>query len=421
MQHTHYVPQIARRYLLDAWGGTESVIDGTTRALADRGYRADVLCPAALTDRREEQINGVHVRRFPYSYPVLGLSQHQRHQLDLTGGNLFSWSLLAHLLRLGRGAQRPSLFHVHTGKRLGGIVRLAARVHRIPYVVTLHGGYLAVPPQERERLIAPLSGTLEWGRALGLLVGSHRVLKDAAAVICLNDAELQAVQRQLPGQRALLLPNGVDSDRFARGESARFRRDHGIPDGRPVVLCVARIDPQKGQHLLVESLASIPHDGRRQTPHLVLIGGVTNEPYAAGVAQSAHALLPGRHTLIRGLKPSDHSLLDAYAAADLFALPSLHEPFGIVALEAWAAGKPVVASRVGGLSSLVEEGQDGLLVPAGEVTGLAAAIRHLLRVPTLGRAMGEAGRRKVRRQYDWTVVTAEIAALYDELIRGATK
>ncbi|MFY9975498.1 MAG: glycosyltransferase, partial [Chromatiaceae bacterium] len=131
------IVQIPRRFVTHEWGGTETTILQTSRALQQAGHQVSIFTSLALSDRREEQIQGVPVRRFPYSYPFFGLTADDRRDMDKKGGNLLSLSLLLGLVR----EPGVDVLHAHTGKRVGGIVRTAARLRGIPYVVTLHGGY----------------------------------------------------------------------------------------------------------------------------------------------------------------------------------------------------------------------------------------------------------------------------------------
>ena len=125
--------------------------------------------------------------------------------------------------------------------------------------------------------------------------------------------------------------------------------------------------------------------------------------------------------ILPGLKPDDPLLADAYHAADVFCLPSMHEPFGIVILEAWAAGCPVVASRVGGIPGFVRDGVDTLLVTPGAEDELANRLISVLENPALGRTLGEAGRRRAQAEFDWAVVSDQLLALYRDLTNGSKR
>jgi glycosyltransferase involved in cell wall biosynthesis len=405
---------VPRRFVRHAWGGTETVVLETSRRLPGLGHETEVLCPNALADGDEETIDGVRVRRTGYFYPYLGLSADAKAQLDRKAGNLVSFPLLREILA------RPGLdlVHLHTGKRLGGMVRTAARLRGIPYVVSLHGGVHDVPEEEARTWTEPTAGTWEWGKALGWCFGSRRVLDDAAAILCVGEGERRLTQARYPAKRVEYLPNGVDVTRFERGDGRRFRAAQGISPEAELLLVVARIDPQKNQALAIEVLRALAVE--RPRLHLALAGPVTDPAYAGSLRRVAQGPgLAGRVHFVENLAPRSQDLVDAYHAADLVLLPSVHEPFGIVTLEAWAAQRAVLASRTGGIPFLVEDGRDGVLLDPADVGAWVRVTRNLLGDPLARRALAEAGRCKAAREYDWDRVTARLAALYEDVTRAA--
>jgi glycosyltransferase involved in cell wall biosynthesis len=405
--------QVPRRFVVSEWGGTETTILQTSRALQRAGHEAAIFTSLALSDQRREEIQGVPVRRFPYSYPFLGLTADDRRDMDKKGGNLLSLSLLLGLLR----EPGVDLIHAHTGKRVGGVVRTAARLRGIPYVVTLHGGYFEVPKGEMDQMLAPIQNRPEWGRIFGALLGARRVLEDAAAVVCVGGDEYAAAKAKLPGQRVELIPNGVDCDAFAQGDAAGFRAAQGIAADRRIILCVSRIDYQKNQIGLVDALGTLV--ARVPEAHLVLIGPVTVVGYHDRLLAKVKDLgLTDRVTLIPGLRPDDPLLPAAYHAAEVFCLPSLHEPFGIVILEAWAAGRPVVAARVGGIPSFTRDGEDILHAQPNDTADLATRLIQVLGDPQLAGRLAAAGQAKARRDYAWSAIAARLISIYRDLPRG---
>lgn len=404
--------QVPRRFVASEWGGTETTILQTSRALRAVGHEVEIFTSLALSNQRRENLQGVPIRRFSYGYPFWGLSAQDKKDMDKKGGNLLSLSLLWALWR----EPGVDILHAHTGKRLGGSVRSVARRRGIPYVVTLHGGFFAVPGAEMEQMLAPIRRTFEWGRPFGALLGSRRVLQEASAVICVGEDEYQAASSQLPGQRVELLPNGVDCAGFAQGDGAAFRAAYGLSAERRLILCVSRIDYQKNQIGLVEAMPQVL--ARCPEAHLVLLGPVTIESYQQRLQARVRELgLEARVTWIPGLRADDPLLIGAYHAAEVFCLPSLHEPFGIVILEAWAAGLPVVASRVGGIPSFTRDGEDILHAIPGDSGSLAAALLRLLEQPGLARRLAAAGQTKARRDYDWSRISERLLSLYRDLVR----
>jgi glycosyltransferase involved in cell wall biosynthesis len=255
---------------------------------------------------------------------------------------------------------------------------------------------------------------LEWGKALGAVFGSRRVLGDADYIICVGQAEYEAAKKKVPHDRVSALPNGVDPKKFEGGDGAAFRRKHNIAADAFVVLCLSRIDVQKNQLALVEALAQLR--ARRPEAVLVLMGPETMPEYAATVrSAAAQKNLATNVHILPGLRTDDPDLVNAYHACDVFALPSLHEPFGIVVLEAWSARKPVVVSRIGGLRTLVREGETGLFFDpnASDATGqLVDQLATLAAQPELRRQLAEAGWKEVQTHYTWTVVNHKLETIY---------
>lgn len=407
------VVQVPRRFVLEAWGGTETVIAETASRLPDLGWDTGVVCPAALSVPGPDSVASLSVWRVPYFYPYLGLSAQAKERMDQVGGNLFSFSLFWKLLRLP-GLQ---LIHLHTGKRVGGIARTVARARGIPYLISLHGGALEVPRDEAAHYTEPTRRALEWGKALGYLVGSRRVLEDAAAIICVSPGEQDILRRKFPAKNVAFLPNGVSPDNFAEGKGPRFREAWNIPQNRLLLLTVGRIDPQKNQKLAIMVLRDLLAHGL--DCHLALVGPVTDQNYLAVLEVLAEQpQTKGRVSIIAGLAPASNELADAYQAADLFFMPSRHEPFGIVVLEAWAAGKPVVAARVGGMAHLIEHQRTGLFFEPGHGGAASDACLRILSNQTMAGELAKAGKRQALQKYSWERVTAKLAKIYQEVLNA---
>ena len=153
-----------------------------------------------------------------------------------------------------------------------------------------------------------------------------------------------------------------------------FRKKVGIRGDRKILLCVSRIDYQKNQLMLPEILAILGEPW-----HLVFIGAPTAEWYVDKLREKIRLMnLTDRVTMINGVPPDSALLPAAYHAASAFLLPSMHEPFGIVVLEAWSSGAPVIASPVGGIKTLIRDGETGFFAPTeGAPDEWAALIRKL--------------------------------------------
>jgi len=404
------VVHVPRRFVANEWGGTETVILEIARQQQRAGLRPVIVTSAALAKARAEHIGGVPVERHGYCYPFFGLDDAARAAMDKKGGNLLSLPLFFSLL----AAKNVRLFHAHALKRLGGEVRTAARLRRKPFVVSLHGGVFDVPAAELDSMTAPIRGKREWGKIFGAMFGSRRLLEDADHVVCVGQSELEQARRVLSHDRVTYLPNGVDTRRFAHGDGGAFRAQHGIARNAHVVLNISRIDAQKNQLLLVEAFAqfaSVQGDAV-----LVLIGPETQPDYAAKVRASIARLgLGDRVKLLPGMPGDSADLVNAFHACDVFVLPSRHEPFGIVVLEAWSAGKAVVTSDLGGLRTLVTDGRTGLKFAPDASDASAQLAAHLIRLardPELRSRLGAEGRTEAHAHYDWERINGRLETIY---------
>jgi len=173
---------------------------------------------------------------------------------------------------------------------------------------------------------------------------------------------------------------------------------------------VARIDRQKNQMMLVEWLARNPGGSVR------LVGPVTQPDYRDELERRAAELgVSDRLTIVGALKPASAELLREYAAADVFVLPSRHEPFGIVVLEAWAAGLPVVASDIGGLGRLCAAHPEAAVTFApGDIESMDEALRCVAEDGNLHRRLSDAGR-AAAAEYDWRTLASRLVDFYAEI------
>lgn len=411
MNRPEHIVHIPRRFVLSEWGGSETFVAEVSTRLVKAFHVVDIYTSKALDSKSNDSYKGVPIKRFSYFYPYLGLNLEAKKQLDKKAGNLFSFSLLFSLFR----KEKLDLIHLHTGKRMGGIGRYCALKRHIPYVISLHGGNMAVPQDEKETWTEPTKGKLEWGKLLGYVVGSRKVLADASAIICVGMDEYEAISKQYPKKIVEYLPNGVDIERFSKGDGDSFRQMYSIPKERFVCLTMARFDVQKNQLGLVRQLPTLLLDNPHI--HLLLIGPVTSHSYRELVESEAKALNVFDHiTIIEGLPYNDPVLVDAYHASNCFVLPSLHEPFGMVVLEAWASGLPVAVSKRGGLSHLVTHDETGLFfdpeLPPSDEDSIASVLGRMVNNPLLQQSLAKKGHTSAVTSYSWDIITARLEGIY---------
>ena len=400
---------IPRRFALDEWGGTESVIYNLCKQQQACGRQPEIHTSRALAPIPHEIWRNIPIHRYRYCYPFLGLSRAQIHALDKKGGNLLSLDLFWHLL----AARNVRIYHAHVLKRMGGAVLTAARLRHKPCVVTLHGNVFDVPPAEASSIVEPQQGHFEWGKPFGAIFRSRYLLDEADAVLCVGFSEYEKAREALGHDRVYHLPNGVTTESFANGDRAAGRQALGWPQDAIGFGCLSRMDPQKNQLLLVEAFAALVAAAPQRPFRLLLGGPVTAPAYQQEILELVrHHQLEARVTLHPAVVAESVLHRDLLAALDAFVLPSRHEPFGIVILEAWAAGLPVIASNIGGLRKLVTHEHDGLHFPAGDAPALTAALTRLADEPGLRRALAAAGLSKVAANYTWQAVNSRLEEIY---------
>ncbi len=234
-------------------------------------------------------------------------------------------------------------------------------------------------------------------------------LRDADAVIVQTEIERQAlIQLGVKAGQLHRLGMGVDLKNLKGGKADRFRKRYGL-DG-PIVTFLGVVTYDKGSFHLVQALERLWAKGRHV--HLVIAGPPVDE-----FLRFYERLAPATRERVLTLGPvQGRSKQDLLAATDVFVLPSRIDSFGIVYLEAWACGKPVIGARAGGVPDVIEDGVDGLLVDFGDVAGLSSAIRTLLDHPARAQRMGQRGRAKVEAHYTWDTICSRLGAVYDQLV-----
>lgn len=222
-----------------------------------------------------------------------------------------------------------------------------------------------------------------------------------------------------PTEKIDVIPCGVDTALFSPMDPIEARRQVGLDDQR-VLLFVGRLDPIKGAETLLRAFVSLRRE-LRESATLLVVGGTRDDRWnGTGEAARLRRLTVelGIDASVRFLGPLPQERLPLYyAAADCCLMPSYYESFGMVALEAMACGTPVIASRVGGLATTVQDGVTGYLVPEGNPEALAERTAQLLRDDTLRRRLGAEALRWAR-QFQWETIAEAICALYGELVPG---
>jgi sugar transferase (PEP-CTERM/EpsH1 system associated) len=306
-------------------------------------------------------------------------------------------------IRLGTFGRLRSLFHelgpdvVHT-HQIGALFYAgpAARRACVPVVVhTEHGKHF----DERRRT-----------RWLGRLAG-----RSAARFFCVSADIAAAAEayRIVPRRKLHVVPNGIDTHRFRdRGDRNLVRTALGIPPGAPLIGTVGRLCEVKRHDLLIRAFRQV--HARLADARLLLVG---DGPWMGRLRELVAGLGLTDRVHFAGYQPQPAPCLQAM---DVFALTSQSEGMPLVVLEAWAAGVPVVATRVGGLPELIDDGRTGILIDFGDEDAVAQAVCRLIGDPVLAGCLGEAGRDRVESRFSFRRMADEYHRQYNELLGCGT-
>ncbi|MDT0433453.1 MULTISPECIES: glycogen synthase [Streptomyces] len=314
-------------------------------------------------------------------------------------------------LAMAAGLEGRDLVHSHTWyANLAG--HLGKMLHGIPHVMTAHS-LEPLRPWKAEQL----------GGGYALSSWAERTAVETAdAVIAVSGAmreDILACYPALDPARVRVVHNGIDTTLYRPDRATDVLDRVGLDRTRPYVLFVGRITRQKGVPHLLRAVRDI--DPRAQ---VVLCAGAPDTPEIdrefRDLFQELSRVREGVRWIPQMLPRLEVIQLLTHAAA--FVCPSVYEPLGIVNLEAMACGTPVVASRVGGIPEVVEDGKTGLLVapdedPAVFEAGLARALDAVLDDPEGARRMGEAGRERAVGEFGWDAVARRTVRLYEEIVR----
>lgn len=351
--------------------------------------RYDSTLAAGAVEPGEGDYLALQGRTLPRLVPVRGLGREIRGRQDLAALG----TLVALVRRL-----RPHIVHTHTAKA-GTLGRLAARLGRAPVVVhTYHGHVLRgyFPPAKTRAFVA-----IE--RALARLTDA------LVAVSPRVRAELLDLGIGRP-DRFEVVPLGLDLEPFASADRLRgeLRRELGLDAAVPLAGIVARLAPVKAHEVFLEAARRLA--ARPVPPRFVIVGDGERRPALEAMAETDG--LRGRVHFL-GWRAD---LPRIYADLDVVVLCSRNEGSPVALIEAMTAGRPVVATRVGGVPDVVADGETGLLVPENDPPALAEAIARVLDDGELARRLGAAGRPRVVERFGAARLVRDIDTLYTRLL-----
>lgn len=313
---------------------------------------------------------------------------------------LFLWDLA--VLYRSFGPEPPDLLHINNGGFPGALSCLAAgpaaRLRGVRKVVHMSNN-LPIPYRGPARWMDwPLERLAVWSADL-FVMGSRFSAKNMVETL------------GLPEARVTVLPNGI-ADRPIAEDAPSLRRRLGVPDGRPLVAVVAVLEPRKGHEVLLDALAALKKSGLSPFP-VTALGG--DGPLRPGLERKARALGLEGDVLFLGWL-SRH--FDLFNAADIVVLPSVgYEDVPNVIVEGLSLGKPVVATRVGGIAELFTDGESGFLARPGDADDLARLLGPLCQDEALRTRTG----RRARERFLERFTTQDAVGRYLDLYRTLLK
>ncbi len=254
------------------------------------------------------------------------------------------------------------------------------------------------------------------------LDGERQVLRRADRIIVATLAERTQLRflYRADDRKMVTIPPGVDTSHFYPIPADEAKQFIGLEPEDRMILFVGRIEPLKGVDTLIQAMSCLNLAGLHRPVHLAIIGGEPNvqpedmSDEMSRLQKMCDELCVGGMVLFLGKRGQD-TLPYYYSAAELLVMPSLYESFGMVALEAMACGTPVIASEVGGLGYLVQDGVTGYTIPDSDPEALCDKLSRLLGDAHLRETMG-LGASQYALDYAWEKIAAQMIAVYSELV-----
>jgi glycogen(starch) synthase len=373
-------------------GGIAPHVHDLSLALADNGQEITVVTRGNTPTETEEDLHGIKVYRVPPSTPE--------------PPDFISWVLQLNLKLLEK-----AVFLAEQGEWFD-------LIHAHDWLVAYAGQGLK--HAYRKPLVATIHAT-EWGRNGGLHNELQRYISnvewkltyEAWRVICCSRYMSNELQRifQLPADKLRIVPNGVYPETFRHrsGDAQAIRRKYAADDEK-IIFYIGRLVFEKGLDLLLDAAAKIL--ARQQKVKFVIAG---KGPYAKHLHERAQQMGLYERFYFTGYI-DDITRNALFSTADVAVFPSLYEPFGIVALEAMAAGTPVVVTDTGGLGEVVRHGKNGLKSAPNDPESLADNILWLLNYPEQARALRNQAFHDLKSEYDWGKIAARTLEVYSEVV-----
>jgi len=387
------------RILVLSWEYPPKVIGGLARAVADlsealaaRGHDVCVITANYPQGRNSEIRTHVRIERVD--------SHHPQPLNFLDSVFYFNYQLIERALQLWNQGWHWDLVHAHDWL-VGHAAKTLKHGFGLPMIATIHA--------------------TEWGRNNGLHNDLQRHISDvewwltyeAYAVICCSFYMCGELQRifQVPQDKLFVIPNGVKAEQFESvvPDLPGFRARYARPEEK-LVFFIGRLVHEKGVQVLLDSVPKIL--ARIPNTKFIIAGKGPNEKE---LQHRAAAMGVADRVIFAGFG-DDLTRNSLYRVADVAVFPSLYEPFGIVALEAMAAGTPVVVSDIGGFAEIMQHGRNGLTTYTGNSQSLADNIVAVLDTPALAERLRAQAYADVLAKYQWSQIAAQTEQVFYQIL-----
>ena len=364
------VPMFLPKHL----GGVEIATYEIASHLAKKGHKIHVvtLWDSGLPDKSIEQGFFVHRLKLP--------------RIKFIGVAIFWLRILYVLKKID-----PEIIHVQS-VTIAMPAYLVGKFLKKPYIVCGHGFDLYFSWRFKKAI-------------------SRLVLKNANVVIALTENMKNDMQK-IYNREIIVIPNGIDVEKFTVPlDKETIRKRLGINDSDKVIIFVGNLRPVKGVEFLVRAMNVVIQ--KDVNAKLILVGDGQQQDYLRRMVAELHI---ERYVTFTGEVPNDE-VFEYLAASDIFVLPSLSEGFSIASLEAMACGLPIIATRVGVLQEIIENGVNGFLIKTGEPRQISEKVLKLLGDEYLRGRISENNKKKVK-DYDWTGIVQRLEESYQQHLRA---
>ena len=393
------IMHIAWEYPPLVYGGLGRHVHALAVAQAENGHDVTVITQQGAGEPLTEQVEGVTVvRRSPTP------------ALDFVPDNLLEWvgqldaslanAAVAAVASARAEGREIDIVHCHDWMTTGAGLA-AARAADVPLVATIHA-------TERGRHQGHLPGEI----SVAVDATERHLCAAADRIITCSQAMRSDVINELGADagKVSVLPNGIDTDVWRTTEAQRDEARRRWSGDDPLLMFTGRLEVEKGIFTLLDAMPTI----LEQFPRTVLAvagQGGQGDQFDADVLQRGLSASVHRTGWL-----SEEELKALISAADAALVPSLYEPFGLVALEAMSLCTPVVVARTGGLADIVEDGRNGLAFTPGDPAGLAQAVITTLADPDAARQRAEVAREELGARFDWQMIGSETVSLYEQAL-----